>query len=708
MPQLSTYPSRTLARISGVDASGNVGLSTSPAAAGIFYPEITVPNALPTQAQIEAAMLAAYQAGGGEVKLVAGRINTTSSITLLEGVSLVGVPAQIDFRGGRVTARGGTQFVGNGLFTCFRYNDADLTVAPTDYDAFVDDMLVGVHLRNIVCENYSYALKVGGLFNPGWKSCLVERFVAIACTRWGIWIENDIECDYIRPIANNCTRGQIANGASGNAALNCGNGNWIGTYASNAGSILSRGYFTFVRGASNMTQKTSIHECSIGNAPAEVVQAATMANGSKNIGVTDSTQFPFDMAHTFSASVNGVTSGHIYFPVPQATFQGSIAGNTLTVSGVSGTIAIGQRVADFFGYDEGLTPALITAGSGTTWTIDGSAQTVAQMTMTANTPNVIQISESVRGSALTMTGNTAVNAKTMGFQLMEHVSLDASSNFIGVKVFACDIEGRGSAHLLLQDINQNYEVNPSIIGDAVLTYKAIVRRRVTRGTLYSYSATSVDDDSGTSQNWEISYTGSTLQAKLGNNILLDSAGFFDYGRTAASRWAFQNPLLVGTSVGGASSSHDALTVNAPGGVNTYGYSSWVVTTNGNIARTYSQGSGNGGAGNTYWIEGIVGSNSDSLYNMNAPSGTASGDYVWQSYFSGYNLVLRVPAGTKDIEFGGTFASATYTVATLPAAGRAGRRAFVTDANSTTFAATAVGSGSNKVPVYDTGSAWQIG
>ena len=37
----------------------------------------------------------------------------------------------------------------------------------------------------------------------------------------------------------------------------------------------------------------------------------------------------------------------------------------------------------------------------------------------------------------------------------------------------------------------------------------------------------------------------------------------------------------------------------------------------------------------------------------------------------------------------------------------GDRAFVTDANSTTFGAAAVGSGSNKVPVYYDG-AWKIG
>lgn len=51
---------------------------------------------------------------------------------------------------------------------------------------------------------------------------------------------------------------------------------------------------------------------------------------------------------------------------------------------------------------------------------------------------------------------------------------------------------------------------------------------------------------------------------------------------------------------------------------------------------------------------------------------------------------------------------TCTVATLPPAGNAGARNFVTDATVTTFASVVVGGGANKVPVYDDGSAWRIG
>jgi hypothetical protein len=50
----------------------------------------------------------------------------------------------------------------------------------------------------------------------------------------------------------------------------------------------------------------------------------------------------------------------------------------------------------------------------------------------------------------------------------------------------------------------------------------------------------------------------------------------------------------------------------------------------------------------------------------------------------------------------------YTVATLPAAGTAGRKAFVSNALTPVFASTVVGGGAVTVPVYDNGTAWIVG
>jgi hypothetical protein len=63
---------------------------------------------------------------------------------------------------------------------------------------------------------------------------------------------------------------------------------------------------------------------------------------------------------------------------------------------------------------------------------------------------------------------------------------------------------------------------------------------------------------------------------------------------------------------------------------------------------------------------------------------------------------------SELYCAGPVHTGVYTVAALPAAGTAGRRAFVSDATVTTFASVAAGGGSNEVPVYDDGTHWRIG
>ena len=62
-------------------------------------------------------------------------------------------------------------------------------------------------------------------------------------------------------------------------------------------------------------------------------------------------------------------------------------------------------------------------------------------------------------------------------------------------------------------------------------------------------------------------------------------------------------------------------------------------------------------------------------------------------------VVGAIAASTTIKTGG------YTVATLPAAGTAGRMAYVTDATLPTYNAALVGGGAVVVPVFDNGVAW---
>jgi hypothetical protein len=78
---------------------------------------------------------------------------------------------------------------------------------------------------------------------------------------------------------------------------------------------------------------------------------------------------------------------------------------------------------------------------------------------------------------------------------------------------------------------------------------------------------------------------------------------------------------------------------------------------------------------------------------------------------GTQLRVRLADDSADASFSAQYIQTpALTVATLPSASTAGMgsRAFVSDANATTFASVVAGGGSNKVPVYSDGTDWLIG
>jgi hypothetical protein len=64
--------------------------------------------------------------------------------------------------------------------------------------------------------------------------------------------------------------------------------------------------------------------------------------------------------------------------------------------------------------------------------------------------------------------------------------------------------------------------------------------------------------------------------------------------------------------------------------------------------------------------------------------------------------------SQNSAFAGTVRMAAYTVATLPAAGTAGRRAYVTNALTPVALSAVVGGGAVTVPVFDNGTTWIVG
>lgn len=108
---------------------------------------------------------------------------------------------------------------------------------------------------------------------------------------------------------------------------------------------------------------------------------------------------------------------------------------------------------------------------------------------------------------------------------------------------------------------------------------------------------------------------------------------------------------------------------------------------------------------THWINRTAAASTALLSGFSGDAGTGGTKGLVPAPSSGYAAERRVLGASGNWEHPRT---PGFIVANLPAAGTAGRRAHVTDANSTTFGAVVAGGGSNTVPVMDTGAAWIIG
>lgn len=97
---------------------------------------------------------------------------------------------------------------------------------------------------------------------------------------------------------------------------------------------------------------------------------------------------------------------------------------------------------------------------------------------------------------------------------------------------------------------------------------------------------------------------------------------------------------------------------------------------------------------------------NALLKLSQPSSGAHSNMLDVTTYAGAS-VFRV-TGTGTVTASETISTGGYTVATLPAAGTAGRRAYVTDATAPTFLGALTGGGAVKCPVFDNGVAWVAG
>jgi hypothetical protein len=88
---------------------------------------------------------------------------------------------------------------------------------------------------------------------------------------------------------------------------------------------------------------------------------------------------------------------------------------------------------------------------------------------------------------------------------------------------------------------------------------------------------------------------------------------------------------------------------------------------------------------------------------------SSGSVMVAAFESGgVSIGNTTDPGATNLSVSGTVRTQGYTVATLPAAGTAGRKTYVTNALAPAFGSAVVGGGAVVIPVFDNGTTWIVG
>lgn len=311
--------------ISQTSNFGNVGALTQPT-------RYVAPGL--TDVQIQQAINDLASIGGGIVNLGVGTYTINNALTLQNGVQVVGVAPQLNYNGASIpdsnlvlASGGGTVLqAGNSSVTCFQWNKATLGVFASP-SGFVLTGLNNIALKNLCMNGFIRAVDGGNTNNAAaWYSEFENLYIS-GCTDWGFWITNFQHCKFRRIFTFSCaTGGQFYGNDVPSSTLQPGNSVWEDVYNTTpvTNANLSRGIVYWIQqGQQNEGLILRLQSNRLNGST--VTQAATMANASANITVTDGTKFAVNMPVTFSATANGFFQNEIYFVT-------SVAANVITVS----------------------------------------------------------------------------------------------------------------------------------------------------------------------------------------------------------------------------------------------------------------------------------------------------------------------------------------------------------------------------------------
>jgi hypothetical protein len=391
-------------------------------------------------------------------------------------------------------------------------------------------------------------------------------------------------------------------------------------------------------------------------------------------------------------SITGGTSGYVVYD--NAGVVGELANtgtgnNVLSVSPTLTTPNLGTpssltlTSATGLPLTTGVTGTLPVTNGGTgVTTSTGSGNNVLSTSPTLTGP--VTVTEAVGSTALTLTGAT----QTTSFPVLDATQTwnNVATTFTGIKLNVTDTTSASASLLMDLQVGGASIVNVSksgVIGTATnsnLTIRAGASG--TSGNISLIAGSGFANITAQTPNLIVTGTDAVRRAALGSTgVQIVSGSAITWSSNAAGP-ADSSIDLTLTRKAAASLQLGAADAAAPV-AQTIGPQSVVAGTSNtagqNLTVRGSQGTGTGVGG-------------DIIFQV-APAGSSG---------SAQNTLAQAMRvyNNKTVVVG-----AAYTVATLPAAGTQGRRAWVTDATAPTFLGALTGGGAVVCPVFDNGTAW---
>jgi hypothetical protein len=379
-------------------------------------------------------------------------------------------------------------------------------------------------------------------------------------------------------------------------------------------------------------------------------------------------------------SITGGTSGYVMYDNAGVVGELNTTGSGNVVLATSPTLvtpnlgtptALTLTSATGLPLTTGVTGTLPVANGGTgVTTSTGSGNNVLSTSPALTGP--VTVTEAIGSTALTLTGAT----QTTSFPVLDATQTwnNVTTTFTSIKLNVTDTTSAAAS--LLADFQVGGVSKTSIRKDGVLTLSDVS----TGAIIFGSSNVTLQRVAGNSAVAAGLNGANSVAIGLGG-VWISTVGGANIGFTASTNSLNSQDLFI--SRRGAASLLFGNVDSAAPVAQTIGPQSVVAGTSNTAGANFtvrgSQGTGTGIGG-------------DIIFQV-APAGSSG---------SAQNTLAQAMRvyNNKTVVVG-----AAYTVATLPAAGTQGRRAWVTDATAPTFGGALVGGGAVVIPVFDNGTSW---